>query len=313
MNKISRFAAVLAVFFLVFGLTGCFFIGGNDPAPASDPTDMDIADAASLKTFFENGSENGKLTADISATDKFEVPVDKTKSLDLNGFDITVSQSGAILVKGNLTITDSSSDDLSEVGKVESTYVEGYAVRVNSGSLTINNGYFKSPRTALQIDEDATAAITKGKFEANTGIGVLEGGTITSMSCDVVATYNAVGNLGTIETISGGTYIADGFEASGAHSYGLWNQGSITTISAGVFSASTELNDYCAFGLCNEAGATIGTNLGSFYAFSGLGTPLNLNLGTITTGSGAHYYVNVALNTPQNQASETPLETTDPR
>lgn len=294
MNKISRFAAVLAVLFLVFGLTGCFFFPADNP---SDPTDMDIADAAGLKTFFENGSENGKLTADISANDKFEVPAGKTKSLDLNGYDITVSQSGAILVKGNLTITDSSSDDLSEVGKIESTYVGGYSVRVNSGSLTINNGYFKSPVTALQIDEGATAAITKGKFEANTGIGVLEGGEITSMNCNVAATYNAVVNYGTIGTISGGNYAADGWEASGANFYGLWNEGTITTISSGNFSANCTVANHYGFGLFNAASATITTNAGTFEATATLGDAANVNLGTITTDS-ATYKVNGANASP---------------
>ena len=281
MNKISRFAAVLAVFFLVFGLTGCFFIGGNEPA--SDPTD--ISDTTSFTAAMNGGADEVKLTQNF--TGDVAVLAGKTKTLNLNGHTIT----GTLVVQGNLTIIDKTDS----AGGITCTEADGCAVAVDeNGTVTISDGNFTAD-CPLAVLEGGTAVVSGGVFEGDICIAIDEGGTLTSLNAEVNATMMAIYNKGSIGTISGGSYIVETDTDYTGSIYAIWNRGgTITTISAGNFSAThngPSGTASWAFGLDNSTGEITTIGGGSFsatYPFNP--THAKNGQGTITTVSdNAHF------------------------
>ena len=275
MNKISRFAAVLAVFFLVFGLTGCFFIGGNDPAP--DPTD--ISDTTSFSAAMNGGADEVKLIQDF--TGDVAVLAGKTKTLNLNGHTIT----GALVVFGNLTIIDKTDS----AGGITCTEADGAAVIVDeNGTVTISDGNFTAD-CPLAVLEGGTAVVSGGVFEGDIGIAIEEGGTLTSLNAEVNATMIAISNEGSIGTISGGSYLAETDNDYTGTVIALSNTGTITTISAGNFSAThngPSGSASWAIGLYNSLGEITTIGGGSFTATYPLNpTHVANSQGTITTVS----------------------------
>ena len=266
MNKISRFAAVFAVLFLVFGLSGCFFF------PKDSSGNAEIGSGLALASFLVSNDTNGKLTSNITYDVYLQDAAGKTKTLDLNGHTITISDDIALIVQGNLTITDTSE---AKEGKILTTSEETYngsycavALSVYSGGvLTINADIdVESKGIALQVTAGGKASASDGTFKGLVGITVSQGATITDLSgCTVDATAIALYNKGTIDSISGGEYYADnGDDDTIVTVYGLRNEGTITNISAGRFDATQNTLNKYALGLFNQG--TITSNSGAFYA-----------------------------------------------
>lgn len=279
MNKISRFAAVLAVLFLVFGLTGCFFFPADNP---SDPTD--ISDTTSFTAAMNGGADEVKLTQNF--TGDVAVLAGKTKTLNLNGHTIT----GTLVVQGNLTIIDKTDS----AGGITCTEADGCAVAVDeNGTVTISDGNFTAD-CPLAVLEGGTAVVSGGVFEGDIGIAIDEGGTLTSLNAEVNATMMAIYNKGSIGTISGGSYIAETDNDYIGTVIALSNTGTITTISAGNFSAThngPSGTASWAIGLNNAQGEITTIGGGSFTATYPLNPTHAVNSqGTITNLSdNAHF------------------------
>ncbi len=279
MNKIFKLFSVLAVLMLVMGLSSCIGIftdGGGS-------FNGDIYNVSDFESFVSSSTTAGALKADITSSSYLLVSAGKTKTLDLNGYTITVTGNTALAVQGTISISDSSSN---KTGKIISTG-EGdadhspIAVSVLSGgNVTISGGTYAAKDFALYVSDGGTATITSGKFGYSAvsndnpliGIGVNRNGTsvgtIVNMNCKVYAKQTAVKNAGTITEISGGEYTTVGSSDS---VFALYNSGTIGSIHSedgegGAFYATNDkgTGTYYAFALYNTG--TISSNGGYFEA-----------------------------------------------
>lgn len=117
-----------------------------------------VYNAAELASALENG-ESVKLGADITTTERFEIPADATVVIDLNGYSITSDSSIVLYNMGDLTITGE--------GSVESTY-SNYAIRVQSGRMVIDSADIsvKGSFGAISIFNGAEVTINGGSYYA---------------------------------------------------------------------------------------------------------------------------------------------------
>ncbi|MBR1867757.1 MAG: SipW-dependent-type signal peptide-containing protein [Clostridia bacterium] len=168
-----------------------------------------------------------KLAADAVAPSKF-IDVDKTLTIDLNGYEMTVgtgltlNDSGVISVSGNLTLRDTSEN----AGTIKINQIQnGHVVHVeNGGIFTLEGGCLKACQ-ALQV--------VKG------GIATIKGGTLRSEGYNNGPIYYAVNNKGEV-AIEGGVFYS-------RSNNGIVNNSGKMTVTGGQFIKITSYgNDsYC--------------------------------------------------------------------
>ncbi len=241
-----------------------------------------------------NAGDTVVLLAD--ATGSYTIPEDRTIALDLNGHTInyhtgataasaTYNGAAAITNNGTLTIQDTSA---SGNGKITTDAIAdgssdgaaGYSATIlnkSGATLTITGGTIEmSPSTGskcaaiINLSGGTIEEISGGTISAVRGNAIYNVGTITSISGGTFdARFSTVYNLpgGTISTISGGVY-KSGITWTTGYS-AIFNSGHIGEISGGEFTSNhrgATTPDYEKYTtLANRPGGTVGVISGGVF------------------------------------------------
>ncbi len=221
--------AVLAMALIVASIAIIFSTSESDAA--EDKTELPVAGEDGIITIATDGSYY--LTGDVNG--RIVVNAGVTATLDLAGYTISYTGSGngekednsyidgvVILVKGTLTINDSSADG---TGSVVQDGLNAAAIHVSvGGTLTINAGTFKctdeSTSAYYVLKNLGTVTINGGVFENNSG---KNSGTSGS-SAIANGWYNGTNNTGgtdAVMTINAGTF--NGYHYIKNDDYGVMN------------------------------------------------------------------------------------------
>ncbi len=124
------------------------------------------------------------LTGDVTLNSTYEVPVDKTLTIDLNGHNLTINQTTGYSInnKGSLTITNSQTD-----GKLTVNTRPGSGIINNGPLLNVENVHILGGGGSYsvvknQVDEQAgvssTLNVKNSRVEGNFNYGIQAGGTV---------------------------------------------------------------------------------------------------------------------------------------
>lgn len=172
--------------------------------------DGEISSLASLKGALAK-SGTYKLVDDIDVTERVDIPVGATVTLDLNGKTLSSDSNIIIYSEGDLTIVGE--------GNIESEY-SNYALRAQSGSMVIDSANIKGAFGAISIFNGADVTINGGNYMA-------EG--INGMTSHTIYVSNST------LTVNGGTFDS-GYSSEGIDT--ICGSNSTVTLNDGMFYAS---------------------------------------------------------------------------
>ena len=275
----------------------------------------------SLQEAFNAGGEIS-LLRDVKLTEMAVLESEKTATLDLNGFAITVPEAVdgrsiyALNNKGDLTIKDSkgtgsisargiyngyngvSSDETVEGAKLTVDSGNFYALDSNGGAcvlncaeLIINGGLFDGKVAAVNGRKYANTTIYGGTFRSvsNYAIQQNNGGEMTIESATVDRGFGAVGCYGGKVTIKDGTYQPTGM--AGYTSHVVYVAGAATvSVEGGTFKMNYAENAVPDSGsaVASYYNGTLSISGGTFYAHFDTVSPVELSSGSTITG-GTYY------------------------
>ena len=271
----------------------------------------------SLQEAFNAGGEI-YLVSDVKLTEMAVLESEKTATLDLNGFAITVPEAVdgksiyALNNKGTLTIKDSkgngsisargiyngyngvSTDETVEGAKltVESgTFYalnsDGGACIFNSAELIIKGGLFDGQVAAVNARKCANTTINGGTFRSvsNYAIQQNNGGNMTIETASVDRGFGAVGCFGGTVTINGGTYLPTAQAGKTCHVVYVASAATVS-IQDGTFKMNYPENALPDSGsaVASYYSGKLSIGGGTFYAHFDTVSPVELSSGSTITG-----------------------------
>ena len=246
---------------------------------------VEANDEETLKNAFNNGSEDIKLSDDVSLSVELlldngkDITIDlNNKTLEVEGFRNAKDQHyyGITVRKGTIKITNGTIKGrgaLQAIGSDVEVIIEnvafeaidndgGTAVWVENGAnVTINSGTFKAGKAGYIIENKAygptaitnqggNVTINGGTFIGTTSYAICNNsGTMTINNATVNAERGCVACIDGTVTINGGTYNKTGNTSS---SHIVYVEGGTLNIKAGSFNCDylngTDIKDFCVVG-----------------------------------------------------------------
>lgn len=204
-------------------------------------------------------AEDGSVIELIkNVSENFEIPAEKTLTLDLNGQELQ----GSLVNRGTATLTDSKG-----TGKLYASVKEAGVKPLidNYGTLIYEN-------VAARIDGQSDATEAHGIYNRSGGSLTMNGGKLRAVSFGTKWGHGIV-NAGTIEVIDGGSIESISLsESTASNIVGISNikGGKIKAINGGAIYAQSNGNNGLAIALRNQGGAEVAAiNGGSLKAVAG--------------------------------------------
>jgi len=289
--KLLATFSVLAVVMAMIVAVGLFSACDDSDAVDASGVTVDDKQFDSITKALEEVNEGTiKLNSDVS--DSFEVSTGKVITVDLNGKKLTLT--GAVSVKGTLTIIDSSvkAGPVYQNGNVNYTSGEivcgkGMVMDVeDGGKIVINSGTIRSTDT---VYKSAVRAFGDCTSKDATSIGstiIMNGGFVEAQEFCLVAQ-----GVGARLVVNGGlchskdNAVLGGNGTSNATRY---CGGTYMEVNGGTFISDIQSSGYVACGIYHPQAGTLVVNGGSFIVNNGVGIlmrggTLTMNGGEITT------------------------------
>ena len=254
---------------------------------ANAAASVDGQNYRTLQAAIDAASNGTTVVLKKSVNESVNIPAEKTVTLDLAGHNITASGTTAIIVRGSLTVKDSTATGAPTVAGSDVTYTSGKvsanqaAIAVaDGGKVVVESGTFESSKNIALFAE---GNLTPGGSAVNSKITVkggyvlakefaasaqgrgaelsIEGGVLKAKDNAVIAGNGTKSSTkdcgGTIMNISGGTMIG-GIQSTGYIACGVYHpqQGKLN-ITGGKFQITNGVGVLVRAGSANITGGEI--------------------------------------------------------
>lgn len=238
-----------------------------------------------LQAAIDAASDGATVALKKSVNESVNIPAEKTVTLDLAGHDITASGTTAIIVRGSLTVKDSTATGAPTVAGSDVTYTSGKVsakqaaiAAADGGKVVVESGTFESSEN---IALSAEGNLTPGGSAVNSKITV-KGGYVLAQEFAATAQ-----GRGAELSIEGGVLKAKDnavIAGNGTKTATVDRGGTIINISGGTMIGTIQSTGYIACGVYHPQEGTLNITGGTFQITNGVGVLVRAGSANITGG-----------------------------
>lgn len=238
-----------------------------------------------LQAAIDAASNGATVVLKQSVNESVNIPAEKTVTLDLAGHDITASGTTAIIVRGSLTVKDSTATGAPTVAGSDVTYTSGKVsatqaaiAAVDGGKVVVESGTLESSKN---IALSAEGNLTPGGSAVNSKITV-KGGYVLAQEFAATAQ-----GRGAELSIEGGVLKAKDnavIAGNGTKTATVDRGGTIINISGGTMIGTIQSTGYIACGVYHPQEGTLNITGGTFQITKGVGVLVRAGSANITGG-----------------------------
>ena len=253
--------------------------------PANAAASVGGQNYRTLQAAIDAASNGETVVLKKSVNESVNIPTEKTVTLDLAGHDITASGTTAIIVRGSLTVKDSTATGAPTVAGSDVTYTSGKVsanqaaiAAADGGQVVVESGTFESSKN---IALSAEGNLTRGGSALNSKITV-KGGYVLAQEFAATAQ-----GRGAELSIEGGILKAKDnavIGGNGTKTATVDRGGTIINISGGTMIGTIQSSGYIACGVYHPQEGTLNITGGKFQIKNGVGVLVRAGSANITGG-----------------------------